>query len=89
MLATCGVLIIAMLAITACAVFNVDSQVCLGTVGLVIGGVYFVNVENRPNLFSGQYKSFLPFLVYLVVCTSCIIGAENFKTLIKMWREFL
>ena len=89
MLRTLGILVIAALTILAHTIFNYDLQVCLGTVGLVVGGIYFVTAENPPNLFSNEYKKLLPYIIYMLFCISCIIGAENVKTLVKLWKEFL
>ena len=72
--ATCGIVLIAVLAIMICYVFNVEPLKCIGTLGLIAIAIYVVNVGE----LSYQIKVSIFFLFLL--CASFITGAQNVLT---------
>ena len=73
--ATCGVLLVAVMAIMACCVYDVEPLKCIGTLGLIAITVYVINNYYTVSEFSYQMKVSLFFL--FLFCTSFIVGAEK------------
>ena len=71
--ATCGVLLIAVLAIMACYVFDVEPLKCIGTLGLIAITVYVTN--NTVSELSSQMKVSISLLFLL--CASFLVGPEK------------